>query len=426
MLLTKEIKVKYNRNHKYYEDLGYVFPKYIDKKGREKVKFGTTITVDIKDIPIRSHMLVEVQCENCKKNRTMTYDNYMKKHKDGTTYCVSCFNKLFKTGVNHPSYNHNLTEEQRLDRRHYIEYYDFRRGCLIRDGYKCSICNSKEDLEVHHLESYTYNEKLRVDMKNGITLCRKCHHRFHKIYGYENFTKENFIEFSNIDISKLTEIELSPTKVAYCLEDDEIILNIPLYMKQHPEIGKTKETMYNLCRGEYNNHRCSKNYKNYFYYDEIKDMTKEELYDIAYPINERVYCIEDNNIIYDIPRYCKENNISNSCLIYKVCRKERATYKRKHYIWYTDYLKYSQNDLNNIIENDPHHNRNYLRMIVNTTTNELYFNLYKLNEHWNLNDTNSYIRKCIDDKKTYKGNLYCYLDDYDGDINELEKVGDGW
>lgn len=44
--------------------------------------------------------------------------------------------------------------------------------CLQRDGHRCRICNSKEDLEIHHR---TYDRFGHEDVEDLTTLCHRCH-----------------------------------------------------------------------------------------------------------------------------------------------------------------------------------------------------------------------------------------------------------
>jgi hypothetical protein len=43
---------------------------------------------------------------------------------------------------------------------------------------KCIICGSEESLNAHHILSYKLWKDIRYDLKNGITLCTKCHAKF--------------------------------------------------------------------------------------------------------------------------------------------------------------------------------------------------------------------------------------------------------
>lgn len=45
---------------------------------------------------------------------------------------------------------------------------------------KCTQCQSEYDLHAHHIKSYKEFVELRFDVNNGITLCGKCHRKFHK------------------------------------------------------------------------------------------------------------------------------------------------------------------------------------------------------------------------------------------------------
>lgn len=47
-----------------------------------------------------------------------------------------------------------------------------------RDGYKCRICNSGQQLDVHH-RSYAHRGCDHLHLDELTTLCRTCHHRHH-------------------------------------------------------------------------------------------------------------------------------------------------------------------------------------------------------------------------------------------------------
>ena len=81
---------------------------------------------------------------------------------------------------------------------------------LQRDNYTCRKCNNKGGrLEIHHkkplniiIKEYkikTYKDMVNCneiwDLNNGITLCKKCHRKFHKTYGIISSTKEQLKEF---------------------------------------------------------------------------------------------------------------------------------------------------------------------------------------------------------------------------------------
>lgn len=58
-------------------------------------------------------------------------------------------------------------------------YYQFRKKVLERDEYRCKLCGSSKNLQVHHIKSYAQNPRLRTSVKNGITLCKSCHEKIH-------------------------------------------------------------------------------------------------------------------------------------------------------------------------------------------------------------------------------------------------------
>ena len=101
-----------------------------------------------------------------------------------------------RTGENSPTWNPNLTDEDRQHTRHYPEYNEWRSAVYERDNYTCQCCGKVGgNLNAHHMESYSSNKELRTTVSNGVTLCEKCHKDFHHIYGRGDNTKEQLIAF---------------------------------------------------------------------------------------------------------------------------------------------------------------------------------------------------------------------------------------
>jgi len=100
-------------------------------------------------------------------------------------------------GENSPTWNPNLTDEQRHETRCYPEYKDWYSGIFERDNYACQLCGDDTggNLNAHHYEAYKSNQEKRLSEENGITLCRQCHWKFHRQYGFGKNTREQFNEF---------------------------------------------------------------------------------------------------------------------------------------------------------------------------------------------------------------------------------------
>ena len=55
-------------------------------------------------------------------------------------------------------------------------YSKWRRYVLSRDGAMCVLCNSRIQVEAHHIERWADSVKGRFDKRNGVSLCYVCHH----------------------------------------------------------------------------------------------------------------------------------------------------------------------------------------------------------------------------------------------------------
>jgi hypothetical protein len=179
------------------------------------------------------------RCAKCAGNEKLTYEyvyNYFKEQKCELleTFYVNCKTKMryicscgniskitfscFRSGhrcnkcgikraaeknrgKNSCWYNPNITDEERISRRHTPENRAWTKVIYEKDNYICQKCSQVGGkLNAHHVYNYSTNEELRYDDNNGITLCKKCHIKFHKKYGYKNNSQEQLDKFLNLII----------------------------------------------------------------------------------------------------------------------------------------------------------------------------------------------------------------------------------
>jgi 5-methylcytosine-specific restriction endonuclease McrA len=67
--------------------------------------------------------------------------------------------------------------------RHRFEHYQWSQTIKKRDNFTCRHCgklNLKDhDCHAHHIMEWDKFPELRLDLNNGITLCRSCHRKEH-------------------------------------------------------------------------------------------------------------------------------------------------------------------------------------------------------------------------------------------------------
>lgn len=333
MIQEKEIEIKIYRGYvNYYLDKGYEIKK--NKKG--KYNKYTKLKIKTEDLPPNSRIKIHHICKYCNKISYISYQTYnLKIIKEA---CHICAMKYFFSGENSPFYNHNLTTEVRINRRLIYENKIFTQSVLKRDNYKCFICKTHRNLEVHHLESYKLCKEKRTDVENGITLCHDCHFQFHKIYGYKNISKDVFLNYCNIsDLNLKCElVKIEPEKKVICYEngiiydscrDAAIELKLDVFKIKSVCCHKksTDNFIYRTTGGLH-----------FFFYDEFQKMSEKEIENYVKTKQskcKKIKCLDTDEIFLSIRAASIKYNTRPSEIIKRLKKQISSSYKNIPINW---------------------------------------------------------------------------------------------
>lgn len=164
--------------------------KYIGKK------FNRLSVIDTLPNVKRGRSYLKCQCD-CGKIINCRLDGL----KNGHTKSCGCYNidnLKSQKGKMSPTYNHEITDEERIKNRTFYkeQLRNWRTEVFQRDNYTCVICNQKGYLHAHHLDGYHWCKDKRFNADNGVTLCKDCHYKFHRVYGTLNNTSKQFDEYT--------------------------------------------------------------------------------------------------------------------------------------------------------------------------------------------------------------------------------------
>ena len=393
-LLSTEVEVRLNpQNIEYYENLGYIIPRYYNEKNRKyMVKKGTTIVVKIEDLPKCSNVMVDLTCDYCGKELTRSYQDYNKRKHNGKCYCKRCGKIVLCSGENNPNWNPSLTDEERQNGRNYPEYTEFIKKVLARDNYTCQCCGdtNSSEMEVHHLYGYYGYPEYRTDQTQAITLCKKCHGTFHVWYmgkfGYinkGNCTRNDYEKWSENAINELHnyEGEIIVARKVYDYETKTIydsayecakMLNVKdvlVYQCCNHKIITNNTKRKDGTISTYQTTRYRVKGHHLFWLEEYNNLTEEELKQYIRPIKpkrlkkntkptlrtRKVVCVTTGEIFEQIKFGGEKYGLRS---IYKISENCNGSIKSAgklpdgtplKWMYYEDFLKLSQEEQNEIL-----------------------------------------------------------------------------
>ena len=108
-----------------------------------------------------------------------------------------------RTGAQSHFWKGGITEKSALIRCS-ADYGHWRTAVFTRDGYTCQKCGQLGGkLEGHHLWNFAECEDLRFIVENGVTLCHKCHKKFHSAFGVKGNTPDEFQLFLIMGLTRV-------------------------------------------------------------------------------------------------------------------------------------------------------------------------------------------------------------------------------
>jgi len=125
----------------------------------------------------------DLECLECEYLWKAAYTDFRWKNSG----CPECY-RLSKIGETNPNWNHELTKEDRekhRNRNYILGYRLWVEAVYDRDKYTCQFCGSSISgtLNAHHIDSWATHKSERLNVDNGVTLCKTCHdacHDYHK------------------------------------------------------------------------------------------------------------------------------------------------------------------------------------------------------------------------------------------------------
>lgn len=370
MLLSKKVEVEVKQKNTYLEKIGYFIPKekkqlwFQGKKNGSKyiIPKDTKILVKVEDLSKGSNTIVQVQCDNCGKIYELKYNRYLKQSElhNGELYCCDCANSVLFSGKNNNLYNHNKSDEER-----YID------NELLRhiDGYSDFI---KKVLNKFNYSCYICGSKDNLVV--------------HHLDGYD-WCKEKRTDVNN----------------GVCLCNK-------CHKSFHSKFGyknSKKEDFDKFIECEY----------------KPNEKLKEQPLNISY--SNRVICLETLEIFnsaYECDIIVNHNFKNGRGTAISSCCKRKGTCGGRHYLWYDEYIKMTQKEVLNVLNQKEFSQPNKRKQVICIELKLLFNSVTEATKYMNKVSTSNLSGHLKGKRGSFCGYHWCYLEEYKDDIKNVTRI----
>lgn len=157
--------------------------------------------------PRTNHATAYWKCQCICGNYKIVSGKNLRKGNVRSCGCLAAELRKSTKGEKHPTWRHDISREERErlaneGRRDRLpESYAWKKAVFKRDNFTCKITGLKQSrkisIDCHHLFSWADFPEKRFDPENGVPLEKHIHRLFHKEYGRNKNTPDQFQEFKN-------------------------------------------------------------------------------------------------------------------------------------------------------------------------------------------------------------------------------------
>lgn len=129
---------------------------------------------------------VEYKCDFCGRLNSEKQSHFKRKRRHFCNQrCYGEYREKIMPSNEQPTWRGGITRATQIGRGS-KRYKIWQRKVFTRDGFRCVWCGEDKRLEADHIKRWSKFPKLRYSIKNGRTLCMKCHNKTRNKRYYEN------------------------------------------------------------------------------------------------------------------------------------------------------------------------------------------------------------------------------------------------
>lgn len=330
-----------------------------------------------------------------------------------------------------------------------VKVEDLPKGSHVKIKWKCDKCNKIIEDEYRNFLRH------KKDENNNIYCCNCASSVFCSKEKHYNWKKELTDDYRiyrsnrrlDPEYNKFIKLVLSrdnfTCQVCHNKNKGNLVVHHLESYNNNQELSKDITNGICLCKD------CHKNFHRIYgkgnntrkQFNEWSNIITENITKKHISINDinAIYCIEDDEIIYNMTYYCKQHKGVYTSSLNKCCNGKQATVNNKHYIYYIDYINKTKKEIEEYIKYiDNKFKRNYsqyikmknnknfkkiIKQVICIEEKILFEKMTDAKKYINAKSLSSITRACKNNSLAY-GKHWCYLEDYKEDINKLRKVGD--